>query len=141
MSDQFGLSRYLPDRAPTWTEVVIGAFIALSIVPSFLPPSRPALPAAIIGFLAFAIALGPGARSSLGARIGRWFRDIGATGRLAVILGFAAAVAVVGVSGAVPMAPLRDAATGGLAAVLLYLTAHLVAAKEISGWIANRDGS
>lgn len=140
MTDQFGLRRYLPDRPPTWTEVIIGVFVALSTVPDLLTPSRPSWPAAILGFLAFAIALGPAARSRPGIRVGRWFRNIGATGRLVVISVFAIVVAVAYTSGVVPMAPLRDAATGGLAAILLYLVAHVLAAREVSGWIADRGG-
>jgi hypothetical protein len=82
---QMRLSAYFPDHPPTWTEVLIGALVGVQIVPDVLSPFTLSWSAAITGFLVFSVALGLGANSSLSRQIGEWFREIGVTGRVAVI--------------------------------------------------------
>lgn len=137
MGDRSGVTRYFPDRPPTWLEVIIGALVVSMILPDFLAPKQLSWPAVLLGFLAFALAIGPVARTSFGIRIGCWFRAIGVTGRLVVISVFAFLVAIAAASDVVPLAPLSDAATGGLVAVLLYLLVYIATVREVSGWVAD----
>ncbi|ERG91319.1 MAG: hypothetical protein J07HQW1_01353 [Haloquadratum walsbyi J07HQW1] len=138
---QMRLSAYFPDRPPTWTEVLIGVLVGVQIVPDILSPFTVSWSAAITGFLAFSVALGPGANSSLGRQIGQWFREIGVTGRVAVIVVFALTTVVVFRFDAVPDALITDAASGGLFAVFLYLIIYILWAGEVSGWKSNRENS
>ena len=134
MDDRSAIAAYFPDRPPTWTEVGLAALIVVAtLVPRFLsdPPSVPAL---IVGFITFTAALGPIANTTLGARVGRWFRGIGAGGRAAVIVLFAVVVAVLFRIDAVPSDLIADAAVGGLLACVLYVLAYVLLAGEVSGW-------
>lgn len=132
------LSTYFPDRAPTWTEVLIGVLVGINFGFDVLSPETMSWPAVVAGFLVFSVALGPGGNSPFGRRVGQWFRDIGATGRLAVIGSFALSAIVMSRFNAVPYALIADAASGGLFACFLYLIAYLVLAKEVHGWKANQ---
>ncbi|ERH07479.1 MAG: hypothetical protein J07HN4v3_03120 [Halonotius sp. J07HN4] len=136
-NSQTRLSAYFPDRQPTWTEVVIGVLIGIDIGPNVLPPASLSWPAAVTGFLAFSVALGPGANSSFGQQIGQWWRGIGVTRGIGAIVLFAVTAGVVTRFDAVPNALIVDAATGGLLATLLYLIAYIVRARGVSGWKDN----
>ena len=138
---QTRLSAFFPDRQPTWTEVIIGVLIGIDIGPDVLAPASLSWPAAVTGFLAFSVALGPGARSSFGRQIGQRFRSIGVTGRVAVIVLFAVTVGVVTRFDMVPSALIADVATGGLLATLLYLVTYLICAGGVSGLTSNRKNS
>ena len=132
------LSTYLPDRPPTWTEVGIAVLVVVTY--GFpLHVRRPWWPAVILGFVLFVLALGPIANTSIGRRIGNWFREIGLGGR-AVAIGLLALTTVV-VSRTMPglMELLGNAAYGGLAAVVLFIALHLLIAGEISGWLPDRS--
>jgi len=132
------LSTYVPDRPPTWTEVGIAVLVVGMIAPSFVV--RELLWSAVaVGFVLFALAVGPVANTLFGRRVGDWFRAIGLSGRTTVIVLFIGLVAVV--AGTLPdlMMLLADVAYGGLAALVLYTTLHLLVAGEISGWRSDAD--
>ena len=134
MDDRSAIAAYFPDRPPTWTEVGLAALI---VVPTLVPPFRsgpPSVPALIGGFLTFTAALGPIANTTLGVRVGRWFRGIGKDGRAAVIVPFAVAVAAIFRIDAVPSELIADAAVGGLLACVLSVLAYVLLAGEVSGW-------
>lgn len=131
---QSRLAAYFPDRSPTWIDLLIAILIGVEVSPDVLSPATMSWPAAVTGFLVFSVALGPGANSSLGRRIGRWFRNIGVTGRFAVIVLFAIAAAITFRFDAVPNDLIADAATGGLLATFLYLSTYLLWTGEVSGW-------
>lgn len=131
-------SAYLPDRPPTWTEVALSGLVIVTYVPVVVAGPARSWPAVLGGFLAFALALGPGANSALGRRVGAWFRGIGVAGRAAAIGLFAAAVGASYRSGLVPPELLSDVGFGGILAVLLYVAAHLAVAREVSGWHPRR---
>jgi len=128
-----GLSTYVPDRPPTWTEVgsqlliVVGFGLSLQFRSLWLP-------AVITGFVVNALIFGPVANSAVGRRVEDWFRGIGASGRLTVIIGFAV-TAVVGTQTAlVSTLLLANFAYGGLAALVIFTVVHAFVAGEISGW-------
>jgi hypothetical protein len=121
--------------------VVIGVLIGIDIGPNVLAPASVSWPAAVTGFLAFSVALGPGANSSVGHQIGQWFRGIGVPGRIAAIVLFAVTVGVITRFDAGPNALVVDAATGGLLATLLYLVAYIVRAGGVSGWKSTRKNT
>lgn len=130
------LSAYFPERSPTWTELLVGVLLLIEVGSDWVSRSAISWPAAATGFLTFSIALGPGANTSLGERIARWFRNIGLSGRFVVIVLFAATVGVVVQFDSVLGALAADAASGGLLAVLLYLVVYVVLAGEVSKWKA-----
>ena len=132
------LSAYFPDRPPTWTEVLIGVLVGIDVGFDVLSPENMSWFAVAAGFLVFSVALGPGSNSSLGRRVGQWFRDIGVTGRLVAIGSFALSAFILSQSATVPYALIADAASGGLFACSLYLIAYLVLAKEVHGWKASQ---
>jgi hypothetical protein len=121
--------------------VIIGILISIDIGPNVFTPASLSWPAAVTGFLAFSVALGPGANSSFGQQIGQWFRSISVMRRIAAIVLFAVTVGVVMRFDAVPNALIADAATGGLLATLLYLIAYIVRAGGVSGWSGNRKST
>lgn len=127
------ISAYVPDRPPTWTEVGLGVLLLVVYGPQvvFDPPS---IPAFLIGFFAFATALGPLSRTTTGARIGDWFRRIGVGGRAAVIVLFAVVTVWAFTLESVPAATIADAAVGGLLACVLFLLIHVLLAGDVSGW-------
>lgn len=127
------LSTYVPDRPPTWTEVGLAALVGVMFGSSVIV-RRPRWPAVVVGFVVFALAVGPVATTSVGRRVGDWFRGIGTSGRTVVIGLFILTVAVASRTVPALMVLLGDAAYGGLAAVALFTTVHVAVAGEISGW-------
>ena len=136
MNTQFGFSKYFPNRAPTWTEVVIAVLLAGSTVTDFLSPSTISWPAVIVGFVVFAIAVGPAAATSFGKQVGQWFRGIGFGGRATAIILFIIGVTVLFQIDSIPRALIDDAATGGLLALISYMIVYVAWAGEVSGWKA-----
>ena len=135
MCDRTGPAAYVPDRPPTWTEVGCGILAIVGFGPTvLLEPTTISWPGVVVGFLAFGVALGPLSTTTVGERIGGWFRRVGYAGRAIVIGLFAVVVGVLLVSDALPSAAVRDVGIGGLIACLLYLLAHVVRAGEVSGW-------
>ncbi len=128
--------RYFPDRPPTWAEVGLAALITVGFAPRVLLGS-PSWPAVSIGFVAFAVAIGPGANTTFGSRIGRWFRQIGLAGRATIIGGFAIAVVATSRVEWIPNDLLADVGTGGVLACVFFLIAYIARAGEISGWRAD----
>jgi len=133
------VAAYFPDRPPTWLKVGITLLAVLTVGGRFLDGAV-SLPAVVAGFLLFAVAIGPGAASGVGKRVGQWFRGIGTVRRTLVIVSFAVAVAVLYQFGWVPVALLGDAASGGLLAVAVFVCVHAERAGGIDGWTADRPG-
>jgi hypothetical protein len=131
-------ARYFPDRSPTWTEVVVGLLVTVEILVE-VTSSEIALPAATLGFLTFALAVGPAANTGVGERVGGWFRARTVAERAVVIVLFFVVVVVTSRLEPVPGGLLSDFAVGGLGAVVCYLLAYLVWAGEISGRLLRRN--
>jgi hypothetical protein len=136
MNVQSGFSAYFPNRHPTWTEVIIAVLFAGSVAPDFLLLSTISWPAVAVGFVVFAVAVGPATNTSLGKRIGQWFRDIGISGRATAIILFLIAVVLLYQLDWVPNTFISDAASGGILAFIVYMVAYVVWAGEVSGWKA-----
>lgn len=134
MNVQSRFSKYFPNRTPTWTEVIISVLVVGMIAPDFLSPSTISWPAATVGFVIFAVAIGPASTTSLGKRIGQWFREIGVSGRAIAIILFAITVGAIFQLDWVPTSLINDATSGGLLAVFLYTVAYVAWAGEVSGW-------
>ncbi|WP_436347214.1 hypothetical protein [Natronorubrum sp. FCH18a] len=127
-------SEYFPDRAPTWTEVGLCVLVVVGFLPQIHVRSAISWPAVLVGFLATAVALGPGANSALGERVGQWFTRIGIGGRAVVIVLYAIGVVVLVRSDSIPSEPLVDVGYGVLLAGVLYVVAYVAWAGEVSGW-------
>jgi len=134
------LSTYVPDRPPTWFEVGL-AVLMLGLVGSSFRVGKPVWPAFMGGFVLFALAVGPVANTSFGCRVGDWFRGIGVSGRAAVIMFFIGLVAVVARMLPDLMELVGDVGYGGLAAMILHTTLHLLVAGEVSGWRPDVDST
>jgi hypothetical protein len=131
----FNMRHYLPDRPPTWSDVVTVVSGILSIgvwLQSFRPLS---LPMVTLGFGGTAILLGPVARTRVGDRINKWRTEIGPAGRVSVIALFAIAVIVAVGLEATPTALIRDFGLGVFMFAVLVLAAHLLHERRIKGWL------
>jgi len=133
------LSTYLPDRQPTWLELLLAALVLPRVVWGLYGGPHTSWLAIGVGVLVFALALGPVANTVLGGRVDRWFRGLGVAGRAVVIVLFAVAVYVAVWVGAVPEQWLADVGTGGLLAVLGYLAAFVTVSGGVSGWWARPE--
>lgn len=69
-----------------------GALVTLSTAAYLYGEGDVALPFLAGGLVATLLAVGPGASSDFGRRVGVWFRGIGVAGRFAVIAAYAVAV-------------------------------------------------
>ena len=133
MSAEEVLSLWLPDRQPTWTDVLVGVFAVVWI---FVELRSEPLSWAwfTVGFLSFLVAGGPVARSAIGQSVGDWFRTIGPTGRILVILLFAIAVWAIYATFDVPRRPVTSFTVGLMCAIPLFVFAHVLVAGRPEGW-------
>ncbi|MBX0286891.1 hypothetical protein [Haloarcula salinisoli] len=139
MSPVFDVGTYFPERPPTWAEVVTTLLVTATVVPEFLDDTV-SLPIAVAGFVLFALAVGPGANSSIGQRVGQWFRDIGKHDRALAIFVFLVTMAVLSLVAEALVVVLADAAAGGMMAVALYVFVHAVRAGGVEGWMSDETG-
>lgn len=121
--------------------MLIGVLVGINVSYDIFNFAVVSWSAVATGFLVFSLALGPGANSFLGKRIGQWFRNIGVSGRSTVIVLFALGAVVTFQFDAVPADLIADAASGGLLATLLYLIAYVLWAGEVSGWKGNQENN
>ncbi|WP_293029355.1 hypothetical protein [Natronococcus sp.] len=120
--------RWSPEGAPTRRQLVGSALIvALATLNLWVIGSVLWLWVGV-GFVSFAAATGPIAASSVGFRVGAWFRAIGYAGRAIVIVAFAAAVWISVYVLDVPAGPLVSFGNGGLLGVSAIV--FLEAARE-----------
>jgi hypothetical protein len=134
MNVQSRVAAWFPDRTPTWTEIIIAVLLTVTVATDFLSPSTISWLAVTVGFVVFAVAMGPAGNTSLGQRIGQWVREIGSSSRATAIILFAIAVGVIFQLDWIPVALISNAASGGLLAFILYTVAYVAWAGEVSGW-------
>ena len=120
---------WFPDGTPSRTDLLVAALALPVVVQNLLVPSSLAWPWVAVGFVAFAVAMGPVAASSLGKRVGTWFRGIGTEGRLLVLLAVVAASWLVTEIVEGTFTPLHSLGTGGLFAVVVFVTVRTVYAR------------
>lgn len=101
---------------PSRLEIGLAAVFVVQVVTAFLVATISVAWLAI-GAVVSALALGPGADSTIGTRIGAWFRAIGTGGRLLVIAGFAAVIWATLPVLPLPRVLMHSFATGGLLAI------------------------
>ncbi|WP_424016811.1 hypothetical protein ACOZ4N_13100 [Halorientalis pallida] len=120
---------WLSTDSPSGTALLIAALAVPVVVQNLLLPGSLAWLWVAVGFVAFAVAIGPVAASSLGERVGAWFRGIGVEGRILALVAVVAAVWLVTevVEGA--FTPLHSIGTGGLLAVVVFVTVRTVYAR------------
>lgn len=127
------LSGWLPDRSPTWAEVLFVIFIGLQ-TPMFLEQNDQLSALAVgFGFVVTIVAMGPVAHSSVGEVVDRWFRAIGKGGRATVIVAYAVGLWITMAIVEVPVEVIQ-AGFGSLLAVAAFMVAHLLTARMVSGW-------
>ena len=85
-------SHWSRDGTSNRWHLALGALVAGWAIVTLYVAETVAWGAVAVGFVTFAIAAGPVAASSIGSRVGAWFRGIGYAGRAAVIVGFAVAI-------------------------------------------------
>ena len=133
MAPEEVLSPWLPDRRPTWTDVLVGVFaVVWAIVELSVEPLSWAW--VTVGSLSFLVAGGPVARSAIGQSVGDWFRAIGPTGRGLAILLFAIAVWAIYATFDVPSRPVTSFTVGLMCAIPLFVFAHVLVAGRPEGW-------
>ena len=111
------------------------------VFPDVFAPSTVSWPAFLLGFLSFAITLGPLSTTSIGKRFGVWFGEIGIAGRTVVIFLVILTVQTVVRVELLSRSFLSDIASGGLTATFIYFIAHLVWAGTVSGWLPEQNGA
>lgn len=128
------LAGWIPDRSPTWIEVIIIASVVVQ-VPVVLTGNEPVSTLAVaLGFFVTVVAVGPVAHSSVGKVVGRWFRDIGKRGRATAIVAYAVGVWITNTVVGIPV-EVFHAGFGSLLAGAVFMLAHVLTARTVSGWI------
>ncbi|MDS0260367.1 hypothetical protein NDI56_13265 [Haloarcula sp. S1CR25-12] len=130
----FDAGTYFPDRPPTWLEVGITLLVTGTVAEKVLRGDVVSWPALWAGFAVFAVALGPASQSTLGARIGQWFRGLDGFTRGAAIVLFVAGFALLSRFAWFPDALLSDFGSGGLLAAVCYMVVYVAWAGGVSGW-------
>lgn len=135
MSDAW-CSLWLPDRVPTWADVVLAVLIAFEVWTEIRPGEPFSWPHAAVGFVAALVAMGPGTETRVGKAVGRWFRRIGTLGRgVAILLYFVGLFVVFETVGTPPEGPTTGFVMGFLSAAGLLIVVHVASAREVNGWI------
>jgi len=128
------ISEWFPDRPPERWEIIVVLFSGLAITPDFSSLDTISFGWVAVGFVLTGIALGPAGTTSFGQRFGRWFRDIGGTGRISAIIFFAIVVSVTFAAVDVPISLVDSFVAGMWVSLILYLLGHFVKSREIDGW-------
>lgn len=124
---------WLPDHEPTWTEILVGLVAVIWLADEVVLASMISWPWLALGFGLNLIAIGPIAQSSIGARIGTWFRDIGVAGRLLALVLFALVVWTAEYAVDLPAVPVTSAVGGMMVAVLVYIIANVATSGGVGG--------
>lgn len=111
---------------PTRTELVAAVAALALVAETVLTGPELALSWLATGFVAFGLALGPGASTRAGVRIGEAFRSIAVAGRLAAIAGVAVLAWAASTVVRVPATETTSLAVGGLSAVVVYAVVESV---------------
>jgi hypothetical protein len=130
------VSNWFPDRPPTWMEVVSTALMWIPLAITLSPFDSISWTWAVVGFVSFAVAMGPARNTTLGRRVGEWFGNISVAGRGTVIVVFAIIVWWTMFTVDVPTVPVNSYVAGAWVAITLYTLAYLADAGEIDGWSA-----
>jgi hypothetical protein len=134
MGEQARLATWVPDRPPTWTEVVLAttffALFGIDLVVDVLSGSVVSWPAVLAGVLVpvcFAVL-----HASFGTRLGQWYQHRHAVSRIVV------AIATVSIFLSAPFwaprAPFLTATRAFLTVYFVYVGAFVLGAREVSGW-------
>ncbi|WP_226482230.1 hypothetical protein [Natrinema amylolyticum] len=126
-------SRWSPEGSPDRWHLALSIVVATWAIWNLATIETATWGATAAGFVAFAIASGPIAASSVGTRVGARFREVGYTGRALVIAGFA-----VGIWGAVPLLGVSAARVSsfglggmlGVVAVIVVRAGHSHVARD-----------
>jgi hypothetical protein len=112
-------STWLPDRPPTWADLLVTGFVVWLGVEG--PPLRTvAWPLVAVGFVSTAVLLGPIANSSFGTRVGQWFEAVGTWVRTFLLSSFAVGVWIIEWVADVPVVPIRIVVTGSMVMHVVY---------------------
>jgi len=128
------LRRWLPERPPTWTDVLAGLLILVWLPLNVGDLQTIYLSWFLFGSVAGLVSMGPLANSLIGERTGTWFRKIGVLGRAVSILAFVDIVWFVRGQVDLPGKIVTSAIGGFLLSILVYTLSYILSAGEISGW-------
>jgi hypothetical protein len=133
MASESGLG-WLPDRAPTWIDVLAGAFAVVLFLSNASEIARPNRIWAVGGFLVAAALLGPVGRSSLVGRASGWSWIAERVVFYALVAVTVAVVWVVRRNLGFPPGALSALATGGFLAVTVFVTLHVLSRRAVEDW-------
>lgn len=125
---------WLPDRPPTWSELLLTVASLFMIGGLFTTLPSVSWPAVAVGAVGAVVAMGPFAATTTGQRIDDWGDRIGGRGKLAVIAVFAVATGLAPALSLVPVAVVTNVTAGILLGTAVYVLGHLAAARSVSGW-------
>lgn len=127
------LSAWLPDRQPTWIDLIVGISAVCWVI---VRTQRTSLSWSwvAIGFVAYLTSAGPVANSAIGHSVGRWFRSIGFAGRATVIGLFAISVWAVDSAFDVPKQPVTSFVGGMMCGIALSIVLYLSMIGRPKGW-------
>jgi hypothetical protein len=126
--------RWLPDRTPTWTDVLVGVLGAVLFLSSLTTLARPGWAWVAAGFVATVVVLGPVAQSSVAARVGEWSRAGGTLVGVALVATFVAVAWLLRDVVGVPQPVLSGLASGVFLASAAFVAAHVLARRTVEGW-------
>lgn len=136
MTEAWHPSSWVPDRPPKRTEVALAVFFTVVWFPAQVLAAESISPSAVaVGFVVALLLMGPAANSSLGGRIGGWFRSLGIA-RRALLLAVVVSLLLVALSlaaGAIVPTPIGlGFALGSMAAILAVLWMQLLRFRTVS---------
>ncbi len=131
--DSYGPAGLLPERTPTWSDIVLTVFAIMQVglLTRIVDVSWPAF---ALGAALFAALFGPVAASTIGERVNQWADSIGKRGRGLVIVLFAVLVWIGANTLPVSAAVVTSFGSGGFVAVALIVALQLLTAREVDGW-------
>ncbi|WP_336001035.1 hypothetical protein [Halorientalis halophila] len=115
---------WFPDGTSGRTDIAVAGLALVVVAQNAVIGTALAWSWAVVGFVTFAVAMGPVASSGFGSRVGTWFREIGVAGRVLVIVAFAVAAWFARTTVEAVATPLSSVGTGGLFAVVVFVAAR-----------------
>lgn len=120
------LSAWSANGKPSWSDFGFAVLALVWAVLQFATAETVSWGWIAIGFVVWAIGLGPVAASATGKRIGAWFEAIGMAGRAVAILAFFLVIFSVAMVVSIPTASVTSFVIGGFVAMFVVVVAEAV---------------
>ena len=128
------LRRWYPESPPTWTDILVILLALLFVTISLNDLQTVYWNWLLLGLVIGFIATGPLANSTIGKRVGTWFREIGMAGRAVCIISFAIVIFLSSSYVDVPSELVTSVGSGFMISVSLCVFMYVVYSGKVSRW-------